>query len=307
MSLVSIGPMRALLVALVVAVLAAGCSGDDPPTPPDDAVTSTVPDPSDDASLFVPVPVPEAYDDLDRIFDRFVSVFGVSILATPGVAPEDLAHVARVTAELLDNDEDGVPDDIRVVDALVRTRATLVVASTPTELVERGFLAPTGGPGSPELTALVDFNALQTLAATELAVAGVADPALRAAHQLVLAMGWAQVHPIALGLTEGSPLADAMDAARGGTFPLPPDAYPDTAWFTDTNPSCPYRCQLLEYAYFLHTSLLGAQSPFCPVIAPVWKLCTADQVRAGDPVGVELFSNPELRLPTLLPDGAYRA
>jgi hypothetical protein len=57
------------------------------------------------------------------------------------------------------------------------------------------------------------------------------------------------------------------------------------------------------------TSILGAQDfpGRYEQIKDEWRLNTREKVRQGDPAAYELFTNPKYKLPTVLPDGKYRA
>ena len=48
-------------------------------------------------------------------FTKELTVFGINLLATTGVSDAKLLHAANVTAELLDNDENGTVDNLCVV------------------------------------------------------------------------------------------------------------------------------------------------------------------------------------------------
>jgi len=52
-------------------------------------------------------------------FTKGLTVFGINILATSGVEDAKLLHAANITAELLDNDENGTVDNADVVNKLV--------------------------------------------------------------------------------------------------------------------------------------------------------------------------------------------
>jgi hypothetical protein len=84
-------------------------------------------------------PLPPALAEFAPWFSRYVNVFGVHIIATPGHRFGDyttpftdatLAHAANVLAKWLDNDEDGLPADPRVVASLVRQNALLYMTPT---------------------------------------------------------------------------------------------------------------------------------------------------------------------------------
>ena len=68
------------------------------------------------------------------VFTKQIDVFGVHVYATAGVADEKMLHAANMLAEYLDNDEDGIPDNQLVVDALVRHRTALIMTKDEAEM-----------------------------------------------------------------------------------------------------------------------------------------------------------------------------
>jgi len=77
-------------------------------------------------------------------FAKQVKVFGLLVVATNNVADDKLIHAANMMAEYLDNDEDGVPDNPKVLDALVSKNTMLVMGKDEDELraIGRGVLPP---------------------------------------------------------------------------------------------------------------------------------------------------------------------
>ena len=70
-----------------------------------------------------------------NVFTKRVDVFGISIYATSTTSDEKILHAAAVMAEYLDNDEDGLPDNLEVMDALLRSEAALTMKKTEDEYV----------------------------------------------------------------------------------------------------------------------------------------------------------------------------
>ncbi|WP_419949041.1 hypothetical protein [Candidatus Palauibacter sp.] len=62
-----------------------------------------------------------------------VMVHGVPIYATSTTPDEKLLHAAGVLAQFLDNDEDGVPDNPRVHQAILDTGGAIVMTGTEQE------------------------------------------------------------------------------------------------------------------------------------------------------------------------------
>jgi hypothetical protein len=63
-----------------------------------------------------------------------------------------------------------------------------------------------------------------------------------------------------------------------------------------------------EYFYWSHTTILGAQgsSDRCADIAEEWEPCTPERLAVVDSLVTALLRDPDLALPTVLPDGGYR-
>ena len=239
--------------------------------------------------------LPDRLVGLDVVFDKHVDVSGISIVATTSTPESAVIHAANVMAQYLDKNADGAVDDQRVLDALIANNATLVMANDPDELES--------------LDARYDLfdqfgDEAQDLYAIETNPAGGFDAALEEIHHLLLNFGWADVHPGILGQDDNSAISAAMDLARGGHFTEIPDSYPAHAWFTYDDWTCDYTCQLTEYTYWAHTSLLGAQVGRDDVTWE-WRLITPEAMRGGDPAGTAILSDPALQLPSVLPDGNY--
>lgn len=270
-------------MSFVVTAVWLGCS-----TPPAPGAPSTV-----TAPTLLPETLPEglAYT---RWFDRHVDVFGVRILAAPEVPEASLVHAATITAEYLDNDEDGGADVPAVVDALSQRRALLVMFATADDLESSGIFG----------ARWTRQASLQDLYAEETAPPDAFDASLEEVLHLLQNYGYANRFPDVAPVA-GSPLAQAMDLARGGHFEQVPASYPPDAWYHYDDRTCDYGCMATEYFYWALTSLLDLQSTRCGEIDVEWELCTPEAMRSGDPTVTELLQRPELALPTRGPDGVY--
>ncbi|MCV6610193.1 MAG: hypothetical protein OIF55_05415 [Amphritea sp.] len=233
-------------------------------------------------------------------FTQKVDVFGVRVIATHSVPQEKLLHAANVLAEYLDNDEDGQPDNISVLQAMIQNRATLVMAYDPEEIQ---WLNPDH----------LNTQYAQDLYATEVHPMGAAkghfDGALEEVLHLISFAGYEAAYPDTFSSTPGTPVAKAMDAARGGHFKQVPRYYPDSAWYSYNDQTCNYKCQVGEYIYWGLTSMLGAQDyPWRKnEIADEWRLATPTAFKNTDQQLYALLTDPRYRFPTRLPDGVYTA
>ena len=243
---------------------------------------------------------------LKSALPKHAQVFGLFIQATDRVPDAKLLHAASITADFLDNDRNGKPDNPTVNDELWNERAAIVMGYDEREL-ER--LHDRYGE-------LFDNYTLQGLFATEtLPNAGPHNPkssefdaSIEEILHIITSVGYAGVYPKVFGERRGTELANAMDIARGGYFRTVPSRYPADAWYSYDDRTCDYGCQVTEYVYWALTSLLDGQDfkNRGGDIEHEWKLNTPEKLRAKDKAVVKILTNAEYRLPTRLPDGKYQ-
>ncbi len=228
--------------------------------------------------------------------NRKVVVFGIDVYAAPTVEDSKLLHAANVMAQYLDNDEDGNVDNQLVVDKMIENKAFLFMWKTENDFPSS---IPSGRLG-------------QDLGNDETVVnfvsggkTGQFDASLEEVFHIITHAGFSKVYPDIFGETIGSALSDAMDIARGGQFTSIPSSYPEGAWYTYDDQTCDYNCMNTEYFYWALTSVLGAQENRLAEIGHEWKLNTNDLVKTQDPAVYNILTNPEYKIPTLLPDGSY--
>jgi hypothetical protein len=233
-------------------------------------------------------------------FTKQIDVFGIKVYATDNVADEKMLHAANMLAEYLDNDEDGVPDNQLVVDALVKHNTSLIMAKDEDEIhaVDRSTLPPG------EKQGLWDEETRP-----EGAEHGVFDAALEEIIHPITFVGYGTAYPEAFGTVPGSEVGKIMDEARGGHFEDVPEKYPDNAWYTYYDETCDYECQITEYIYWALTSILGGQDfpGRLEQIQEEWRYNTREKVKKGDPKVFALLTDPQYKFPTVLPDGIYAA
>ena len=245
-----------------------------------------------------------AGDPLHGIFHKYMKVFGVSILAFEGYPDDMIRHVGTVTAEYLDNNEDGVPDNLEVNAAIAKGHGTFVLVLDSSDewhaVRDR-----------PELSYIQELTTMARFANKGGTICGEdcgepSDTALEHVPELIQRVGYATVFE-EFAPVPGSRLALAMDAARGGDFRTNPDVYPEGAWYTAWYP---YELHFIEYFYWglvTNLGLVGDTSPgACAAFVDEWKLCTKSEFQATDTLLFELLTDPKLNLPTVAPDGVYR-
>ena len=285
---------RSLMLASAVLVVVAGCGS--PPAEPSATPVESTPATDHYFSL-------ESVDEgpLAEVFSKGVDVFGVQVVATAGVPDHKVLHAAGVLAQYLDNDEDGVPDNPAVVEAMVTENAVLVMFADFEERDSAGSALWESGQ--------VDDYAMQDLEGHEtLPEDGGFDGAIEEVLHLVSFAGYEKAYPSVFGSDPGSEIGDAMDLARGGRFLEIPPEYPEEAWYHYDDETCEYGCMVHEYFYWALTTLLDAQSDpaRCEWLANEWELCTPEALREGDVAIYALLTHPEYKIAAVLPDGDYR-
>ena len=228
-------------------------------------------------------------------FNRKVVVFGVDIYAVAAVTDANLLHAANLMAQYLDNNEDGTPDNQAVVEKLVEKNAFIVMWKNENDLNE----FPSGREGQD----LGNDETHPSFVAN--GRTGQYDAALEEVLHIITHAGYAEVYPNVFGETQGSQIAVAMDAARGGQFTSIPNPYPAGACYTYDDSTCEYNCMVTEYHYWALTSILGAQVNRLNEIEQEWKLNTNDKVQSQDAAVYQLLTDPQYGFPTVLPDGTY--
>lgn len=242
-------------------------------------------------------------------FDKHVEIFGVHLVATPGVSDAKALHAAGVLAQWIDNDEDGVADNPAIVEEMESRDATIIMFDFPDSDEFEDFIVDLENEISdPWDLALQDLYDEETHPEGS-AQGGGFDASLEECLHLVTHYGYANAYPSVFGEEIGSSLADAMDVARGGQFEDIPDPYPAAAWYHYDDETCDYGCMATEYIYWGLTSWLGAQNypGRCQEIANEWELCAPLDFQTTDVALHGLITDAQYNMPSVLPDGLYCA
>ena len=233
-----------------------------------------------------------------KYFCKKTDVFGIKVYATENVDNDKILHAASILAEYLDNDEDGIIDNQRIVDKLIEKKAWILMAEDESES-RAAIRFPIGN------------RFFLELYEDEVSIINGAprfDASLEEILHLITQYGYAEVYPNKFGENKNSEIAKAMDEARGGYFKNVPNSYPSSAWYTYDDKTCNYSCQITEYTYWALTSILGAQEfpGRLEEIQNEWKLNTKEKVKNNDSQAYRLLTDSEFKFPTYLPDGKYR-
>lgn len=237
-------------------------------------------------------------------FDKKANVFGLMLYGTAGVKESTLMHAAKVVAQYLDNDEDGVVDDAAVVASLVAEKASMVLFKTDSE--SSTFFAKTFDSCRGPTRNVQELYQEEIIGGGGTGMAnGINwDSSIEEIMHLIQNYGWGKVYPD-LSHKGTTRLTNAMDIARGGKFTKIPNPYPAKAWYTYDDRTCEYGCMAVEYFYWALTSYLGHMSSHCNDIASEWDLCTKSLVMSKDPAVTAIITDSKYGLPKVLPDTTY--
>jgi len=235
-----------------------------------------------------------------------LTVFGINFLATSEVPNDKLLHAANIMAELIDSNEDGIPDNKAVLDKLIEQSAY----ETMYNLME-------GNKVEIDNDILREVSkAATTLGAYETRVNyadGVNhDASIEEIFHLVTQFGYSKVYPDIFEEKNGatSKMALLMDKARGArvvTMPAGGWVYPSTAWWFYADQTADYATMQTEYMYWSMTSNVGMHDSDAgkTKTSTEWKPYTKELLKQMDPEMYVLINDPKYAFPTKLPNADY--
>ena len=254
-------------------------------------------------------------------FTKGLTVFGINILATSGVEDAKLLHAANITAELLDNDENGTVDNADVVNKLVSLSTAVTMYKTDSDdydtspIVAAGWLDKYGlGLGADET--VVNY-----------ADGSSHDASVEEIFHMISQHGYSIVYPTVFGEsnTSTATMALAMDVARGGrqltqtsgawvynntdcsTAGSVDNASNDKAWFFYNDSSADYATMQTEYMYWSLSSKFGMHDSTAGLTKASTEWCpnTKAKLLAQDPTIYNLLDNSTYAFPTVMPNASY--
>ena len=244
-----------------------------------------------------------------EVFDKFVDVFGVFVVASPNAPLGYVEHTANVLAEYIDNDADGIPDDQTVLDVLVNGNFVVPVW---TESDRESFWENARGTYCEDNTGMAAsmYYDHDQWALGGIEAAGTWDTNLEEVWHIV-SVGWYETYPEFFGDEPGaSRLTEAMDTARGGQFLTIPSTYPAGSWYRYYDDTCDYGCQMHEYFYWILMANIDALDPSitdkCEQSQHEWHICNKAELEQVDVLAFDLFNNHGFSLPTNIPTGNYQ-
>ena len=250
------------------------------------------------------LPNPDAGNSAFSEFDRYINVLGtIKFYAEPGVSDAQLLHAASIGAELLDNDENGVVDDIDLAEQLISINAVMPLFSEDGSLAENAMMD--NWDDSFCVSAVLYSQEISPWAPVD----WFEDACLEEILHLINVCGHVELYPIIFAIeTPGaSQLCQAMDIARGGQFLGVPGSYPESAWYHYNDVTCDYQCMAVEYLYWCIATDMGVLNTpgICAAIEEEWEPCSPELFETIDVMMHSIVNNAAYKLPQLAPNGIY--
>ena len=258
-------------------------------------------------------------------FTKGLTVFGISLLATSGVSDAKLLHAANVTAELLDNDENGTVDNLCVVAKLNDLSTYVTMYNTDSSEFNTDTMVDA------EVTKMTSLGANETV--DNYADNVSHDASIEEIFHLITQYGYSNVYPTVFGEsnTSTATMAQAMDVARGSTTPQRDlsagdnstgwdynntdcstagsvdNTSNDKAWYFYADKTADYQTMQTEYMYWSVSSKFGMHDSAAGLTKASTEWCpnTKAKLLAQDPTIYNLIDNSTYAFPTVLPNASY--
>jgi|GEM_PF-2026303 len=216
-----------------------------------------------------------------NFFTHKATVFdAVTLCATNKVPAQKLTYAANVTAQWLDNDQDGVIDEPALLDHLRRNQAVLVMSKS-------GF--------SEEAFEAMDIEGRvgQDLSADETNPSNHRDASQEEVHHLIVNAGWQSLYPKLFS-----------DQKRTNSALYKQWKIADEhGYYQYDDPTCDSACKTVEFFYLSTASYLGSKAD---LYSDELSLKTRAELTDKLPGVVALMESKDYHYPTYRwPDGQY--
>ena len=243
-----------------------------------------------------------------QLFSKYINVLDcIHIYAEESISDSKVLYVASITAELLDNNEDGIIDDPNVQQALSNKNTIMPLfayeGSNAEDILFDNFDV---------LFEEYNYCAGAVLYNNEIDPSNPGfwgdDASVEEILHTINACSHVEIYPDVFGLDpNSSQMSNAMDIARGGQFINIPSNYPEEAWYHYNDWTCDYQCMAMEYLYWCIVTNMGLldNNMICNGISDEWELCTQEDFENIDNLMYTIITDPVFKIPQIAPDGNY--
>ena len=242
--------------------------------------------------LYLYLTVPEEFKNQENpasnspldMFDKSAVIFdAITIYGTKGVPAEKLKHAAKVTAQWLDNNQDGQIDDNNLQESLIKNKAVVIMSKD-------GFSTV------PMVQIISKFlgHALQDLSAEETNNPERRDASQEEIHHIIMNAGFQKMLPSAFSDQEsdGSMLYEIWKYAD------------DNGFYAYNDPTCDDACKTTEFVYLATAAYLDSQAD---LFSDEMRVKTRAALKEELPEIIEIFESNAYVYPIhIWPDGNYK-
>lgn len=249
-------------------------------------------------------------------FTKYIRVFGLILLGTEEVGDNTMIHAAKVAAELLDNDDDGHPDNAEVIESLLKYVVVIGYVSNSDESNvfwrDRYVNSRNAGFREQYVCNIHFFEQWAEDASLRFHTIGPADSSSNESNSLRKCHGASSIpfdwtlwyFPFTLAYY------GYFDQLPGETKELIKKAMDkaiSTLKYIAQYPDDP-EMELAGFLVWSYLANLGALECHCNAIGikGVWEICTSQNLYEFDPEWVKLLDNFSF-LPSKLPRGQYNS
>jgi len=218
------------------------------------------------------------------MFDKSAVIFdAITIYGTNGVPVEKLEHAAKVTAQWLDNDQDGQIDDENLQKTLIKNKPVVLMSKD-------GFSTLAFA----EIMAKLSGHSLQDLSAEETNNPSRRDASQEEIHHIIVNAGWQKLFPEIFSdqKNDSSKLYEIWKYAN------------DNGLYSYGDPTCDDACKTVEFFYLATAAYLDSQAD---LFSDEMRVKTRAALKEKLPEIIEIFESNAYIYPIhIWPDGKYK-
>ncbi len=218
------------------------------------------------------------------MFDKSAVIFdAITIYGTNGVPTKKLRHAANVTAQWLDNNQDGIIDDKDLQQTLIKNNPTVVMSGT-------GF----GSVQYAQIFAAFSNSVLQDLSAEETNNPNRRDASQEEIHHIIMNAGFQKMLPKIFNdqKSDGSTLYKIWKYAD------------DNGYYAYDDPTCDDACKTTEFVYLATAAYLDSQAD---LFSDEMRVKTRAALKEKLPGIIEIFESKAYVYPIYIwPNGKYK-
>ena len=218
------------------------------------------------------------------MFDKSAIIFeAITIYGTKDVPTDKLKHAAQVAAQWLDNNEDGIIDDVKLQTTLQKNKAIVVMSKNGFSMMAMAKIA----------SKFSEYT-LQDLYAKETNNPNRRDASQEEIHHIIINAGFQKTQP--------KVFSDKKDV-QSKLYKIWKFAN-DNGYYSYDDPTCDDACKVTEFVYLATAAYLGSEAD---LFSDEMRLKNRIALKEKIPEIIEVFESKAYVYPThKWPDGKYQ-